>query len=86
MTLHVGVRDLHDNLSRYLREVEAGNDVMVTSRGKPVAKLTSPDDPLAELRRRGLVSEPVRPKRPSRDRPLIAADGSVSDLVAYQRR
>lgn len=45
MALHVGVRDLHDNLSRYLREVEAGQDILVTSRGRLVARITGPHDP-----------------------------------------
>jgi prevent-host-death family protein len=36
----VSVRELKNNLSRYLREVEAGHEVTVTRRGKRVATLT----------------------------------------------
>lgn len=91
MTLHpleseVGVRELHDRLSEYLERVEAGAEVVVTRRGRPVARLSAveADDPLAELARRGLVRLPERPRSPRK--PRVAASGSVSDLVAEQRR
>ena len=90
MTLHlkseVGVRELHDHLSRYVQRVAAGEEVTVTMRGKPVARLSPIDkeDPFEELRRRGLIREPS-----NRDASLpkpIRAKGTVSDLVAEQRR
>ena len=37
----VSVRELKNNLSRYLREAEAGYEVTVTRRGKKVATLAS---------------------------------------------
>jgi prevent-host-death family protein len=36
----IGVRELRQNASRYLRHVEAGETLEVTSRGRPVALLT----------------------------------------------
>ena len=94
MTLHpgelkaeVGVRELHDRLSRYLRHVSAGGDVVVTMRGRRVVRLSMiEDDPLADLRARGLVRDPQRPRRRASGRELLRADGSVSDLVSEQRR
>lgn len=45
----VGVRDLKANLSRYLREVERGEVVLVTDRGRVVAELrAAPEDAQAE--------------------------------------
>lgn len=92
MTLHevknkVGVRELHDHLSRYVKEVAAGREIVVTSRGQAVIRLVpvSHSDPLAELRERGIVQEPTkkwRPKRRGRPRPTE----SVADLVSDQRR
>jgi prevent-host-death family protein len=38
----VGVAELKNQLSRYLREVEAGYEVEVTDRGRPIGRLTSP--------------------------------------------
>ena len=84
----VGVRELHDQLSRYLRHVGSGADVIVTMRGRRVARLSMVDDvdPLADLRARGLVRDPQRSRRRARARDLLTADGSVSDLVSEQRR
>lgn len=82
----VGVRALHDRLSEYLDGVEAGEELVVTRRGRPIARVTAfeRDDPLAELARRGLVRLPGGSRTPRTAG--IDADGSVSDLVAEQRR
>ncbi len=91
MTLHgreseVGVRELHDRLSEYLEQVEEGAEVVVPRRGKRIARLSAiaSSDQLADLARRGLVRMPEKPR--SRRKPRIAAAGTVSDLVAEQRR
>jgi prevent-host-death family protein len=91
MTLHgseyeVGVRELHDRLSEHLERVEKGDEVVVTRRGKAIARLSAVDreDPLGVLVRRGLVAEPSSPRRPKR--PRVRPKQSVSDLVAEQRR
>jgi prevent-host-death family protein len=86
--VEVGVRDLKNNLSRYLDRVREGEDVIVTDRGRPVARLSAIDhstDRLADLIAAGIVRPP---KRTSRSRPVrrITPKGSVSDLVAEQRR
>lgn len=91
MTLHraayeVGVRELHDRLSEHLERVEQGAEVVVTRRGRPIARLSAVagDDPVDELVRRGLVTPPARARSPRRAG--VKARGSVSDLVAEQRR
>jgi len=82
------VRDLKNNLSRYLDRVQRGEEVIVTDRGRPVARLAAlehPTDRLAEM----IASGVVRPaKRATRRAPKrrITPTGSVSDLVADQRR
>lgn len=83
----VGVRELHDQLSRYVHHAAAGGEVVVTMRGRPVARLAplSSDDALADLRARGLVQEPEREWRPG-DSGRANAAAPVSDLVAEQRR
>lgn len=40
--ISVGIRDLKNNLSRYLRQVGAGKRVTVTDRGRVVAELIPP--------------------------------------------
>jgi prevent-host-death family protein len=84
----VGVREFHDHLSRYVRHVAEGGEVVVTMRGRRVARLAPvdhPADPLADLRSRGLVSDPTSRWRP-RPRGRASATSPVSDLVADQRR
>jgi prevent-host-death family protein len=83
----VGVRELHDQLSRYVQHAAGGGEVVVTKRGRAVARLVSihADDALSDLRERGLVQEPRREWLPrGRERPRPSAP--VSDLVAEQRR
>lgn len=84
----VGVREFHNHLSRYVRQVaNGGGEVVVTMRGKRVARLVRMDgsNPLAELRARGLVADPTRDWQP-RKRGRATAASPVSDLVADQRR
>jgi prevent-host-death family protein len=91
MTLHqrgyeVGVRELHDRLSEHLERVARGAEVVVTRRGRPIARLSAVDaeDPLDELVRRGLVTLPSRPRQARRA--SVKPRGGVSDLVPEQRR
>jgi len=61
----VGIRELKNRLSEYLRIVRSGETVLVTDRGEVVAEIrvpgSAPDDPnmsagLMDLVRRGTVS------------------------------
>ncbi len=70
----IGVRQLRQQASRYLREVEAGETIQVTDRGRPVALLVPvpADGPLARLASSGRLipaagdllelGEPLEPK------------------------
>jgi prevent-host-death family protein len=83
----VGVREFHDHLSRYVRHVADGGEVIVTMRGKRIARLAPVDgrEPLDGLRARGLVSDPSASWRPRRQC-RVRAGAPVSDLIADQRR
>lgn len=50
----IGIRDLKTHLSSYVQEVKAGNIVIITERGQPVARLT-PIGPTIEQRLNELV-------------------------------
>ncbi|MCC6223808.1 MAG: type II toxin-antitoxin system prevent-host-death family antitoxin [Thermoleophilia bacterium] len=61
MTSTVGVAELRQNLSRYLRRVERGERLLVTDRNRPVAELGPPPSTGAALDRliaEGRVSRP----------------------------
>ena len=82
----VGIRELRDGLSRYLAEVRAGHSITVTDHGRPVARIVPVDEPspLEWLIAEGRV-QPARQRTRSAPRP-VEASGTVSDLVAEQRR
>ena len=42
----VGVRELRNNLSKYLERVRGGEEVIVTDRGRPVARVLRVSDRL----------------------------------------
>lgn len=85
--MEAGVRDLRDHLSRYLELVRNGEEVTVTDHGKAVARLVPLDRPrpLDRLIAEGLVTPRRAAKQPRSGR-AIKVKGSVSDLVAKQRR
>lgn len=93
MAVTVGIRELRNNLRSWLERVKAGEEVVVTERGKPVAQLTPLDSgrrKLQELIDAGLVRPPLSKKRHKIDLskiPSIDGDGpTLSDIVIEQRR
>ena len=70
-----GVREARQNLSALLDEVKAGREIVITERGRPVAKLVPPDRPrgkgvpnLAAFRRTMPVFDPPLSKIIEEDR------------------
>lgn len=57
----IGVRELRQRASEFLRLVETGETLQITDRGRPVALLTPVpvSSPLDQLRRAGEVSTPT---------------------------
>jgi prevent-host-death family protein len=88
-TMDVAVTALRADLSRWLDRVRDGEEVVVTDRGTPVARLVPVDTtPLLDrLVQQGVVSRPSRPGRPAaRSADRVHARGPVADLVDEQRR
>ncbi len=83
----VGVRQLKNELSRYLRRVREGTSIVVTDRGEPIARIVPvavPDD-VARLITEGRITwsgARVRPAEPVR----VASGAPLSDYVAEDRR
>jgi prevent-host-death family protein len=84
--MEVGVRDLRNNLSRYLDRVKAGEELVVTDRGAAIARVMPIEGErrLDALIADGLVTPARHSKR--RRKPPVKGAGTVSDLVADQRR
>lgn len=88
--LEVGVKELKDGLSGYLRRVARGEHVRVTSRGEPVADLipaqpAKGDDPeLLQLEAEGKITLSRLPK-PERSPAPSKARRSASRYVLEER-
>jgi prevent-host-death family protein len=57
----IGVRELRQNASKYLRRVAAGESITITDRGKPVAVLNPPPDDQLSLRDRMIANGELIP-------------------------
>jgi prevent-host-death family protein len=79
MSRSVGVAELRQNLSRYLRRVENGERLLVTDRNRPVAELGPPPSIGAGLDRLIAEGRVVRPVRRGLPAPL-SMDGDPHAL------
>lgn len=86
--MQVGVRQLRDELRKWLDMVRGGDEVVVTERGRPIARIIGASSP--PLRERliadGIITPAKRARRRSDAHPRVRSKGSVSELVAEQRR
>jgi antitoxin (DNA-binding transcriptional repressor) of toxin-antitoxin stability system len=95
--MSTGIRDLKNNLSRYIRRLAVEKRIMVTDRGEAVAELRLPerhrDDPrthrYAELIAAGLVQPAIDNGDPLADWPspseLSLPAGTVNALIDEDR-
>ena len=86
--VEVGVAQLRRELKDWLERAQSGDEVVVTERGRPIARLSGIDvSPLLDrLTEEGQVSAPPRAPRPTaRGRRRVRATGSVADLVVAER-
>jgi prevent-host-death family protein len=82
-------------LSALLERVKAGEEVTITDRGKPVARIVPLafegvdwDERLERLERQGVIRRPRKPLDPDwlRSRPLVKARASVLEALLEERR
>jgi antitoxin (DNA-binding transcriptional repressor) of toxin-antitoxin stability system len=91
----VGVRELKAHLSRVLREVQNGETVLVTDRGRVIAELRQPgmtgtslspvDQKLAALAAKGVLKLAERPKWPYEASPVRLPAGTAVQLLSEDR-
>jgi prevent-host-death family protein len=84
--MEVGIRELRNNLSRYVDRARRGEEIVVTDHGRAIARILpiGGERTLDRLIASGLVTPAQKAKKKS-GRPVKSA-GPVSDLVADQRR
>jgi prevent-host-death family protein len=85
--MEVGIRELRAELSRFIKRVREGEEIVVTDRGKAVARIL----PVEGQRNidRLIAAGIVKPARRRTPRPVprpIEDAGPISDLVVQSRR
>jgi prevent-host-death family protein len=89
-----GIRELKDNLSRYIRRIEAGERIAITAHGRVVAELVPPGSTAGgrrashfdELVAAGVIRPPVEPGDPTEDWPDIRLPGgTAAELIDADR-
>jgi len=87
--MDVAISTLRAELSSWIDRVRDGQEVVITDRGTPVARLIPVDTaPLIEqLTRSGVLSTPKSSERPAAgDLDRVTSSGSVSEFVRQHRR
>ena len=95
-TLHMtaGIRELKDNLSRYIRRIEAGERISITAHGRVVAELVPPGtgseighrNGFDKLVAAGVVRPPIDAGDPLEDWPTFQLPaGTAPKLIASDR-
>jgi prevent-host-death family protein len=88
----VGIRELKEQLSGHIREVKSGSTLVITERGKPVARLlpiapadTPVEEKLHQLVKAGAISWSGRKLSP--DAPAIPVRGTktVAEMLIEDR-
>jgi hypothetical protein len=91
----VGIRELKNNLSAYIREVRRGARILVADRETIVAELREPENPygtalpvdpiLADWVQRGIVIPATREKTPLPPSPVRLEEGTALRLLDETR-
>ena len=89
LIMDVAVSELRARLSHWIETVRDGNDIVITDRGIPVARVVAIDSTpvIDRLMDEGIISRPVRSSRPvAGDRPRPKPKRPVAEIVSDQRR
>jgi prevent-host-death family protein len=91
--ISAGIKDVKNNLSRFLARVKAGEVILITERGRPVARLVKEDNgdksvraALGPLVQRGLITLPGRSILKKRIAAVGVPGKPVSEIVTEARR
>ena len=83
----VGVAQLRRELKDWLDRAQSGDEVVITDRGRPIARIRGIDTGslLDQLADEGRLSRPRSARPPARGRRRVTARGEVAALVVEER-
>ncbi len=88
----VGIRDAKMHLSKYLKLVQKGTEVIITDRGRPVGKIVPIkavdlpiEDRIKRMEDQGLIEKRSRKIRRSIPSPIPLAEGIAQNLLQEDR-
>lgn len=91
----VGVKELKNKLTYYLRLAKEGSNIIVTDRGKPVAILRNLDsiekdagieEKLASLAKQGMLRLPLKKGKMKPFKPIKIKGAPLSETIIEERR
>jgi len=91
--ISAGIKDVKNNLSRLLAQVKAGEEILITERGRPVARIVKENHrdksiraALGPLVQSGLITLPSRSILKDRISAVGVPGKPVSEMVIEGRR
>ena len=91
-TINAGIREAKIHLSKLLKHVKNGNEVILTDRGKPVGKIVpikikelSLEDRIQTLEDRGLIETPPKDYHSKAPQPIPVADNIAQRFLSEDR-
>jgi prevent-host-death family protein len=91
--ISAGIKDVKNNLSRLLAQVKAGEEILITERGRPVARIVKENHGYKSIRaalgplvQKGLIALPSRSILRDRISAIEVQGKPVSEMVIEGRR
>lgn len=91
--INAGIKEVKNNLSRLLAQVKDGEEILITKRGKPIARIVKENHRYNSIRaaleplvQRGLVTLPSRSILKDHISAVEALGKPVSEMVIENRR
>jgi prevent-host-death family protein len=88
-----GIKEIKNNLSRYLSRVKSGEEILITERGKPIARIIKESEEYNSIRstlnpliEKGLITMPSRRIKKNEPSRIQATGKSTAEMVAEDRR
>lgn len=91
--ISAGIKEVKNNLSRLLARVKDGEEILITERGSPVARIVKENQSnksirsaLGPLVQRGLIALPSRSLKKDHLSAVEASGKPISEMVIEDRR